>query len=207
MAGLYDRFVLPRLIDWACGQDSIIRQRQLVVPKAQGTVLEIGIGSGLNLPHYNRDRVKNIIGIEPGQGVLDLGQERFDAMDIPLEILQESAEDIPLQNNSVDTVLLTWAGCSIGDIETALGEMRRVLKPDGQLVFCEHGRSNEPRIARYQDWLNKVWPYFAGGCNINRDFAKLISAAGFEITELETFYAMPVPKTVSFHFRGQAKLD
>ena len=205
MSGLYDRYVLPRLINWACAQDSINAQRAIVVPKAQGSVLEIGIGSGLNMPFYDKKNVKNIIGIDPGEGVLKLGESRFAKTEIPLEILQESAEQIPLENNSVDTVLLTWAGCSIPDIKTALSEMRRVLKPTGQLVFCEHGRSNEPHIARYQDWLNKVWPYFSGGCNVNRDFEKLITEAGFNISELDMFYAMKSPKTVTFHFRGTAK--
>ncbi len=204
MAGLYDRFVLPRLIEWACSYDSIAEQRQIVVPKATGTVLEIGIGSGLNLPFYDRSKVKNIIGIDPGEGILKLGHERFSNMDIPLEILAESAENMPLETGSVDTVLLTWAGCSIPDIQTALAEMRRVLKPGGQLVFCEHGRSSDPAVARRQDWLNKVWPYFAGGCNVNRDFEALIKGAGFNIKELDTFYAMKSPKAVTFHYRGIA---
>lgn len=204
MTGPFDKYVLPRLIEWACSNASILEQRQIVVPQAKGTVLEVGIGSGLNLPYYDRAKVKNIIGIDPGEGILKLGQERFDKMDVPLEVLAESAEKIPLENNSVDTVLLTWAGCSIPDIQTALTEMRRVLRPDGQLVFCEHGRSNEPHIARRQDWLNKVWPWFAGGCNVNRDFETLIQNAGFDIQQLDKFYAMKSPKTVTFHYRGVA---
>jgi len=206
MTGPFDRFVLPRLIDWACSHDSIGEQRQIVVPKATGTVLEVGIGSGLNLPFYNRSTVKNIIGIDPGKAIIERGEERFATSDIPLEILVQSAEDLPLESNSIDTVLLTWAGCSIPDIDRALSEMRRVLRPSGQLVFCEHGRSNQPHIARQQDWLNKLWPYFSGGCNLNRDFARLIGNAGFDITELDTFYSMKAPKTVSFHFRGTAKV-
>lgn len=204
MAGFYDRRVLPRLIDWACSHDSIGTQRQIVVPKATGTVLEVGIGSGLNLPFYNRSKVKNIIGIDPGQGVLERGRDRFESMDIPLEILVESAENISLENNSIDTVLLTWAGCSIPDIKTALGEMRRVLRPNGQLVFCEHGRSNDPRIARRQDLLNKIWPLFSGGCNVNRNIASLLKETGFNIHELDTFYTEKIAKTVSFHYRGMA---
>jgi ubiquinone/menaquinone biosynthesis C-methylase UbiE len=204
MAGPFDRYVLPRLIEWACSHDSIGTQRQMVVPKASGTVLEVGIGSGLNLPFYDRTKVKNIIGIDPGQGVLKLGESRFTNADIPLDILQESAEKIPLESESVDTVLMTWAGCSIPDVQTALTEMRRVLKPDGELIFCEHGLSSDPRVARYQQWLNKVWPYFSGGCNVNRDFEKLIKQAGFNIRELDMFYAMKTPKTVSFHYRGTA---
>lgn len=204
MTGPYDRFVLPRLIQWACSTPNISEQRQIVVPKATGTVLEIGIGSGLNLPFYDRSKVKNIIGIDPAAGILKLGEERFDSLDIPLEVLRESAESLPLENKSVDTVLLTWAGCSIPDIKTALTEMRRVLKPSGQLVFCEHGRSTDSNIARQQDWLNKVWPHFAGGCNLNRDFFNLICNAGFNICEMETFYTPNAPKTVGFHYRGTA---
>ncbi|HFC04428.1 MAG TPA: class I SAM-dependent methyltransferase [Rhizobiales bacterium] len=204
MAGLYDRLVLPRLIEWACSHDSIGEQRQIVVPKAEGTVLEVGIGSGLNLPFYDRSKVKNIIGVDPGEGILKLGEEKFANSDIPVEILTESAESIPIEDASIDTVLLTWAGCSIPDIRTALTEMRRVLRPDGKLVFVEHGRSNEPHIARRQDWLNKIWPIFAGGCNVNRDIAALLTETGFNIPELDMFYTMKSPKTVSFHYRGTA---
>ena len=204
MTNLYDRYVLPHLIDLVCSHDSIGNQRQLVVPKAKGTVLEVGIGSGLNLPFYDRSKVKNIIGIDPGEGILKRGEERFSSSDLTLDVLQESAEKIPLEDNSVDTVLLTWAGCSIPDIETALEEMRRVLRPDGQLLFCEHGRSDEPHIARRQDMINKVWPIFAGGCNVNRDMASLIANAGFNITDLETYYTPGPLKSVSFHYRGAA---
>lgn len=205
VAGFYDRYILPRLIDFACSNASIAEQRQVVVPQATGTVLEIGIGSGLNLPYYDTDKVKNIIGIDPGAGVLNLGKSRFDKAGIPLDILQESAEKIPLESNSIDTVLLTWAGCSIPDLPAALAEMRRVLKPGGKMVFCEHGLSSDPHIARRQQWLNKLWPIFAGGCNINRDMQSLIGAAGFKFRTIETYYAPKAPKTLAFHYRGVAE--
>ena len=205
MTGFYDRKIVPRLISLACSGKVIENQRKLVVRGARGVVLEAGIGSGLNLPFYDRSKVKAIIGVDPGAGIVQLGRDRFENSDIPVEIIQQSAEDMPLESNSADTVLLTWSACSIPDINRALGEMRRVLKPSGRLIFCEHGLSPHPHIARRQNALNGVWKKLAGGCNLNRNIPALLEQAGFAIRQLDTFYAIKALKTLSWHFRGVAE--
>ncbi|HHI82386.1 MAG TPA: class I SAM-dependent methyltransferase [Rhizobiales bacterium] len=205
MPGFYEHRIVPRLINLACASSAIEHQRKLVVPQAHGVVLEAGIGSGLNLPFYDKSRVRTIIGVDPGKGILELGRERFEKSPIPVEIINQSAEDIPLETNSADTVLLTWSACSIPDIKTALGEMRRVLKPGGQLIFCEHGKSPDAHIAWRQNLLNKVWPKLAGGCNLNRDIPALLTGAGFKIKTLDGFYAMKAAKSLTWHFRGLAE--
>lgn len=205
MKQFYNERVVPFLIDHACGGRDFSGLRQRVVPLAVGTVLEVGIGPGHNLKHYDRSAVKNVIGVDPSSGVLKRGADRFESFDLPLEIVNQPAEKLDLDDNSIDTVLLTWTGCSIAGVAEALGEMRRVLKPDGQLVFCEHGRADTAKLARRQDWINKVWVNFSGGCNINRDFSKLIPEAGFEFETLETGHLIPGPRPMTFHYYGTAR--
>ncbi len=192
-------------LDHVCAIGPVMRNRQRVVPRARGVVLEPGIGTGLNLPLYDAGAVRHVIGIDPAAPFLDLARQRAEQARVSVELVQGSAEALPLQDNSVDTVLLTYTGCSIPDLDAALAEFRRVLKPDGQLLFCEHGRAAQPRVACFQDLVNPLWRPLAGGCNLNRDFPAHLNQAGFEVADMDTFYLLPRPKSVTWHFLGVAR--
>jgi ubiquinone/menaquinone biosynthesis C-methylase UbiE len=200
---LYQRYVFPRILDWTMRQEPITRQRAKVVPRAQGRVLEIGIGSGLNLRFYDRARVERLYGLDPSADLQRLARTRAEAAGIPVEFLTVSGEAIPLDDASIDTVVSTFTLCSIPDVERALEEVRRVLRPGGELVFTEHGRAPDAGIARWQERLNPVWRTISSGCNMNRAMAELIRRAGLEIRELDTMY-LPGPKVMTFNYWGSA---
>jgi ubiquinone/menaquinone biosynthesis C-methylase UbiE len=201
--GLYQDHVLPLLIHLSMRQRNLAAYRARVVPAAQGRVLEIGIGSGLNLPYYGT-AVEQIIGLDPSPKLLAMAREAARQTAIPLELIENSAEAIPLYNRSVDTVVTTWTMCSIPDVQRALGEMRRILKPGGRLLFVEHGRSSDVRVRRWQDRLTPVWRRIGGGCHLNRAISELIENGGFRIERLETGY-MRGPKPMTFMYEGSAR--
>lgn len=200
---LYDRFVLPRLIHLACGIRPVQLQRMKIVPLAAGDVLEIGFGSGLNLPQYESAAVRRIWALEPSEEMWRLAQKAVSASPLDVEFLQAPAEAIPLPDASMDTVLVTYALCTIPDVTRALQEMRRVLKPEGKLLFCEHGAAPDPNVRRWQDRLNPLWKRLAGGCNLNRPIPTLIQSAGFHIDRLSTMY-LPGWKPGTFNYWGTA---
>lgn len=202
--GFYDRHVLPRLIDAAMSQNPIRRQRQKVVPLAEGRVLEVGMGSGLNLPHYDPAKVREVIGLDPSAGMAARAAERIAASPVPVSLIGLSGEAIPLEDQAVDTVLFTYTLCTIPDPVKALGEMRRVLKPGGRLIFCEHGRAPDAAVRRWQDWINPIWRPIGGGCNLNRDVPALLGQGGFAIEGLETMY-LPGPRPMTFNYWGTAR--
>jgi ubiquinone/menaquinone biosynthesis C-methylase UbiE len=206
MRGFYDRYIMPRLVNLACGVGTIATQRAMTVPHASGIVVEIGFGPGHNLAFYDAAKVKHIIGVDPVTEMTALAKKRLETSPLDVEILTASAEDMPLDNNLADTVVLTYSACTIPSAPAALAEMRRVLKPDGRLLFCEHGRSTDENVARWQDRINPYWNKVSGGCNVNRDIPGLIKAAGFDIKSLETGYIAPFPKFSTYHFRGVASL-
>lgn len=201
--GLYEKYVLPKLIDCACGQEIMQRQRQFVVPLACGEVLEVGIGSGLNLPFYDRGKVRRIIGIDPSVELLGKARQRIGTL--PVELLRGSAEALPLDDASVDTALLTFTLCTIPRVETALQQIRRVLKPGGTLLFCEHGRAPDAAVQRWQDRLNPLWKRCFGGCHINRDMAALLRGSGLHIERIEGDYLPDVPRIAGFRYLGVAR--
>ena len=205
MSGLL-QVVVGRLYDALYSLKPIERQRQRIVPTAEGTVLEIGIGEGLNLPYYDPARVQRVIGIDPDLNTMVKARRRCAKAPIRVELVEASAEHIPFASASIDTVVLTYSSGAIADIATALVEMRRVLKPDGHLIFCDHGRSHDRDVARLQDRLDPWWQRWARGAHLNRDLVVLLDEAGFRIEMLETFYAMPRPKVLSFHYVGSAVL-
>jgi SAM-dependent methyltransferase len=203
--GLYAKYVLPRLIDVAMRNKEAARLRSDWVPHARGDVLEIGIGSGLNLPFYS-SQVRRVYGLEPSPELQRKAQERALAGSLKVDFLSQSAEDpVPLDNSSIDTVVFTWTLCSIADAPKALQQIKRVLKTDGRLIFLEHGRSPDPGVVVWQDRLTPVWKHIGGGCHLNRKIDGLIEAAGFQITELKTCY-LPGPRPMTYTYQGFAQV-
>jgi ubiquinone/menaquinone biosynthesis C-methylase UbiE len=199
--GLYGDRILPRLIDLAMRNERLRPYRQRAISQAEGCVLEIGAGSGLNLPFYS-GAVTEILGLDPHPKLLALADGR--QCGIQLTMVEASAEAIPLEDGSVDTVVSTWTLCSIPGVAQALREARRVLKPGGKFLFVEHGLSPDASVRRWQHRLTPAWKRVAGGCHVNRPIPELVRQAGFEITELETGY-MEGPRPMTFTYEGCAR--
>lgn len=202
--GFYENRILPHLIDKGCGAPPIAKQREKVVPRASGRVLEIGMGSGLNIPFYDASRVEFVWGLEPSEGMRRKAAPRLSSAPFEIKWLDLPGEEIPLEDGSADTVLLTYTLCTIPDFRTALAQMRRVLKPGGQLLFSEHGAAPDADVRKWQDRLNPIWKKMAGGCHINREIPRSIEEAGFGIQELETMYLPATPKIAAFQYWGSA---
>ena len=200
----YEDRVLPHLIDLACSTKPARKQREKIVHLAEGDVLEIGFGSGLNLPYFDSDKVRRIFGLEPSEGMRRKAQANVAASGLDVEFIDLPGEEIPLEPKSVDTVLVTFTLCSIDDASAALEGMRRVLKPGGELLYCEHGAAPDGRVRRWQDRLNPAWKRVSGGCNMNRDIPRLIESTGFRVTSDERMY-IPGPKILSYNYWGMAK--
>jgi ubiquinone/menaquinone biosynthesis C-methylase UbiE len=199
----YERYVLPRLIDLAMRNKAVAAERARAVPRAAGIVLEVGIGSGLNLPFYP-GAVERLYGVDPRRELWALARKRVARASVPVAFIQASAERIPVRDASIDTVVMTWTLCSIPEARPALLEMKRILRLEGQLIFIEHGLAPDPRVAWWQDWLNPAWRRVAGGCNLNRDIVALIVDAGFQLTESEQGYGTG-PRPMSYLYRGVAR--
>ena len=174
------------------------------MPLAEGEVLEIGFGSGLNLPFYDAQKVHKIWGLEPAEGMRRKARPMVEASGLDIEFIDLPGENIPLEANSVDTVLVTYSLCTIEDAVAALDGMRRVLKPDGSLLFCEHGIAPDESVRRWQRRLNPAWCRFAGGCNLDRDIPDLLAKGGFDITVDERMY-IPGLRIYSYNYWGTAK--
>jgi ubiquinone/menaquinone biosynthesis C-methylase UbiE len=202
--GFYNNVVLPRLLDQAMRKEDLVGYRRRVIGAAQGRVLEVGIGSGLNLPFYG-DQVTEIFGLDPSRALLDMASRRARADGRTVSFLAASAEAIPLDAGGVDTVVMTWTMCSIPHPERALAEVRRVLKPGGDLLFVEHGRAPDPWIVRFQDWLTPAWRPLTGGCHLNRPIADLIAGSGFRFVDLRSGYAERGPRPFTFMYEGLAR--
>jgi ubiquinone/menaquinone biosynthesis C-methylase UbiE len=199
----YRQFVLPRLINAAMSNKVSTRYRSEIVPQARGEILEVGIGSGLNLAFYS-NQVTRVRGVDPSKELLEMAQKRAASARIPVELLNNSAEELPLENQVVDTVVMTWTLCSIPNPEIALAEMLRVLKPGGDLLFVEHGLASESKVRAWQNRINRPWRALSGGCNLNREIDCLISGAGFRIVQMGTSY-LPGPRPFTFTYRGSAR--
>jgi len=199
----YEEKILPHMIDLACSVKPACKQREKLVPRAEGDVLEIGIGSGLNLPYYDPEKVRKIWGLEPSEGMRRLAAKNVESLSLDVEFIDLPGEEIPLEPNSVDTVLVTYTLCTIPDAVTALEGMRRVLKPEGRLLFCEHGVAPDENVQRWQNRLNAGWGKIAGGCNMNRDVPAMINAAGFKIVNDERMY-IPGLRILSYNYWGSA---
>ncbi len=202
--GLYDTHVLPHLIAVACGSGDIAKQRSKIVPRATGRVLEVGMGPGLNLPFYDRSAVELVWGLEPSEGMRRKAAPALAATDLDVRWLDLPGEEIPLDDDSVDTVVLTYTLCTIADGERALAQMRRVLRPDGLLLFSEHGAAPDDAVRTWQHRIDPVWTRLAGGCHITRPIPHMIESAGFEFVEVTSAY-LPGPKISSYHSWGVAR--
>ena len=200
---LYAKYILPRLINLAMRNKVAMAERRKFVPLASGTVLEVGVGSGINIPLYGRD-VETLLAVDPSLEIWRLALRRVSRAPFPVEFLQCSAEQIPLDDRTVDTVVTTWTLCTIPDPLRALREMQRVLKPEGQVIFVEHGRAPDARVLAWQNRLNPLWNRIGGGCNLNRKIDDLILEAGLRITRMETGYVRG-PKPLTYLYRGLAR--
>lgn len=200
---LYDRHILPHLIDFACGMGAVMKARSQIVPLAHGRVLEIGIGSGLNLGFYDAQRVKVVVGVDPSAEIQNLARERAARCQVPVEMIALELGQIQAADASFDDIVCTFTLCTIPDAIAALGEMRRVLKPGGRLLFCEHGLAPDLPVVRWQKRLTPLWKPLAGGCHLDRDIPALIEAGGFHIREMSTGY-LKGPRPMTHVYRGWA---
>jgi ubiquinone/menaquinone biosynthesis C-methylase UbiE len=201
--GFYNNVILPRLCHLVMRNRSLVPYRERVIASAEGRVLEIGIGSGLNLPFYG-PHVREIVGLEPAPRLIAMARQVAERIPMPVTFMEESAAAIPLDDNAVDTVVMTWTLCTIPQADRALSEMRRVLKPNGRLLFVEHGLAPDDGVRRWQDWLTPAWKRISGGCHLNRPIQSMIESAGFRFGRLQTAY-MPGPKPMSFIYEGSAR--
>ncbi len=201
--GFYDNHILPHAINFMCGMKPIRLQRQKVVPSASGRILEVGMGTGLNMPFYSGDNVEVLYGLEPNEKSRKMAARPISEAGLNVEMIGLDGQEIPLDNNSVDTVVLTYTLCTIPDAYKAMAEMRRVLKPGGKLLFSEHGKAPDAAVAKWQNRINPTWKKMAGGCNLNRDIPELIKAGGFTFESLDEMY-VPGPKFAAYTYWGSA---
>lgn len=201
--GFYQDRIVPHLVRLSMRNEVLMPYRRRLVPAAEGRVLELGVGSGCNLALY-APHARELIGLDPSPRLLDMARDAARSLGRPIELLEGSAETIPLDDASVDTVVSTWTMCSIPDLARALADVRRVLKPSGQLLFVEHGRSPDANVRRWQDRLTPVWKRVAGGCHLNRAIPDIIEGAGFRIEEITTGY-LQGPKVATFMYEGRAR--
>ncbi|MDA7753053.1 class I SAM-dependent methyltransferase [bacterium] len=202
--GLYDKYILPHFLNCACGSKPIKYQREKVVPMAEGLVLEVGIGSGLNIPYYDAAKVDKILGLDPSEELNRMALKVAEDKGIPVEFILSGAEAMPLPDNHVDTVLVTFTMCTIPEVAAANKEMLRVLKPGGKMIFCEHGLAPDTNVSKWQSRIDPIWGKIAGGCHLYRDIPGLITAAGFEIEAMEQMYLPSTPKFAGYNYWGTA---
>ncbi|NHA15117.1 class I SAM-dependent methyltransferase [Thioalkalivibrio sp. XN279] len=201
--GFYSRHVLPHVVHLACSTRSAMRQRAEVVPQAHGRVLEVGFGSGLNLPFYDPARVSMVWGLDPSAEMHAKADAAVAAARFPVELVEAPGDRIPLRDASVDTIVTTYTLCTIPDTDAALAEMRRVLKPGGELLFCEHGLAPDRWMQRQQALLNPLWRRLGGGCNLDRHIPQVLEAGGFQVREMDARY-IPGWGPAAFNYRGSA---
>ncbi len=202
--GLYSRYILPHVVHHACGQKPAMKQREKIVPLASGHVLEIGIGSGLNIPYYDTSSVSHLWGLDPSREMWGIASRNAREHHLDAEFIEASAESIPLESDSADTVVMTYTLCTIPDVAQALDEIRRVLKPGGTLLFCEHGEAPDPGVRKWQRRASPIWKYLGGGCHLDRPIPRLLESAGYRSDDLQTMY-IPGWKPACFNYWGSAR--
>ena len=201
---LYNKYLLPKVTNALCASGPNMKQRKKVIPFATGRVLEVGVGTGLNFPFYQSDQVNQLLALDPSKEMWALAKNQIKESDLNLEFIQGVAENIPVDAHSIDSIVITYTLCTIKNYPGALQEFKRVLKPNGSMIFCEHGQAPDLAVRRWQNILNPVWNIFGGGCNLNRDIPKMIEQGGFDFENLETMY-IPGFKPACYNFWGVAK--
>ncbi len=208
MFGLWERYVVPPLISCACSAKPIMKQRAKIVPEAEGVVLEVGCGSGTNFDLYDTSKVTHLHAIEPAEGMVKRARATWDEKqrETPCDIHTCGAEAVPLDDNSVDTAVVTFVLCTIPDWESSLQELRRVLKPGGRVLFSEHGLAPDEGVAKWQRRVEPVWKSLAGGCHLTRDTKAMLESSGFNVDKHETMYLPNTPKIAGFASWGSARV-
>tara|TARA_B100000902_G_scaffold393078_1_gene446667 strand:- start:81 stop:701 length:621 start_codon:yes stop_codon:yes gene_type:complete len=204
--GFYDKYVLPKVLNCTCGSKPIQYQRKKVVPLAEGVVLDVGIGSGLNIPFYDMSKIDKVLGLDPSEELNNIAKGVAEENEVDVDFMLCGAEDIPLPDNHVDTLLITYTMCTIPKVSAANKEMLRVLKPGGKFIFCEHGLAPDANIAKWQSRINPIWGKIAGGCYLNRNIPELITSAGFVIENMEQMYLPSTPKFAGYNYWGSARI-
>tara|TARA_B100000886_G_scaffold61417_1_gene38034 strand:+ start:89 stop:712 length:624 start_codon:yes stop_codon:yes gene_type:complete len=202
----YEKYLLPKLLDTCCSTKPVNYQRKKIVPYAAGTILEIGIGSGLNIPFYDKSKVEKIYGLDPSPELCEMAKQAADKNEINIDFLLNVAEEIKLKSNSIDTVLLTYTLCTIPNPLEALKEIKRVMKSDARILFCEHGIAPDKKVIKWQNRINPIWGKLFGGCNINRDIPNIFLESGFKVSNLEQMYLPSTPKIVGYNYWGNAEI-
>ena len=202
--GFYDRHILPFLLNAAMSAKPISYQRRKVVPRAEGRVLEIGFGAGHNLPFYDANKVTRLWALEPSKEMRERASPRVKDSPLRIEFLDLPGEQIPLEDESADTVLVTYTLCTIPDVMKALGGMRRVMKRSGRLIFCEHGEAPDENVRKWQRRITPVWKKIGGGCHVGRAIPKLIQDGGFIVQDMDTMYLPGTPRFAGFNYWGSA---
>ncbi|WP_299322813.1 class I SAM-dependent methyltransferase [Parasphingopyxis sp.] len=206
MAGLWDRYVVPRLIGFCCTQPPIMKRRAKVVPRAHGRVLELGAGGGANFALYDPAKVDSVEGVDPSPGLLDRARDAAKAEGIEFDIKEGVAENLPFADDSFDTVLATFTLCSVQDQAQCLAEARRALKPGGTFLFCEHGAAPDAKVAKWQRRIEPVWKRIAGGCHLTRPIGSAVAQAGFSIVEQDQGYMEKTPSWAGWLEWGEARI-
>ena len=206
MKKFYEKYVLPKIINCACGTKPILIQRQKIVPSASGVILEIGVGSGVNIPYYSNSNVKKLIGLDLQQDNWDQAYKIAKKSNISIDLLQGDGEELPIPNNSIDTVLITYTMCTIPNVLRTLAEIKRVLNSEGKLLFCEHGLAPDKNVQKWQNKLNPIWKKCLGGCNLNRNIPELVLKSGFSFESINEMYIPSTPKFIGYNYWGTAKI-
>ncbi|NND09066.1 MAG: class I SAM-dependent methyltransferase [Saprospiraceae bacterium] len=203
MTSLYDRYFLPRITDFLCAAGPNGRQREKVIPLATGSVLEIGVGTGLNFQYYNPEQVSEVMALDPSEEMWSIANKRLAKLDFPVRYVKGRAENIPVDTNAIDSIVITYTLCTIPNYIAAFSEFRRVIKPTGAIIFTEHGTAPDKSVRRWQNTLNPIWRRLGGGCNLNRNIPTMIKNGGFVVEQLESMY-IPGFKPASYNYWGVA---
>ena len=200
----YEKFILPKILNCCCSTKPINYQRKKIVPSASGTILEIGVGSGLNIPFYQKSNIDKLYGLDPSSELCEMAKKTAIDNNFNVDFLVNGAEEIELASKSIDTVLLTYTLCTIPCTKSALKEIKRVLKSNGKILFCEHGTAPDKKIKIWQNRINPIWSKLFGGCNINRDIPNILLKSDFKINQLDQMYLPSTPKIVGYNYWGTA---